>query len=240
VSLIKLPLRIAAQKALLGRTYSGPFVFDSVITPLETQVNETKGNSFIAVYTDDAHLNSVAFNVRDLIGFQPRVSLTFHLGIAKGLTTISANKAIELSQSDASLEMILDIQEAQILRVLQTDQNPWSNLFRALALRFSDVHIRRGASSRKGLRFAAREIVLPIEGHPDPLGTGNEYPWNTVIDVFKHDPDLDEVAAMLEDFCTTDQMKPAWRKDFTCTGFDQATARALGLVTHEGDEILWI
>lgn len=237
MSLIKLPLRLVSVRALRDLTYAGDAVFDSAIVPLETKVADAKGVPLIVVYTDDAHASPEGWASHDLAGFRPTVSLKFHAAVATEIKSSSGE--VVVARSDEGFEATLDIMEAQILRVLQKGQGPWSELWRSLVIRADERHVRRGASALNGLHFAAREIEVPIESHPDPLGEGLEWPWNAVIDAFAADAELDGLATILLDFCTAEVAAPQWQRDLGNLGADRATALALGFVTAAGEELVF-
>lgn len=235
MGLIKLPLRIATVRALSGATWAGDAVFDSAIVPLETKVADEKGVPLIVVYTDDARGDGPSANQRNPSGFLPDVSLTLHLAVA---TEISADDgSVILTRSDAAFEAALDILEAQVVNTLQKADGLWPELWRIMIRRVGERFVRRGASARKGVRFAARELSLPIESYQDPSGRGVEYPWGDVIETFGTDPDLAPLAETLRGFCEFEMVRPAWRSDLATTGLDRHTARALGFVTADGEEV---
>ncbi len=238
MNLIKLPLRIATVKALDGATYAGDKVFDSVIAPIDAKSQENRGVPLIVVYTDDAHgLSSTMNGSHDLTGIAPRVHLVLHLIMAKELSTSAGGQRVVIAASDSGLEASLDIMGAQVLRALQHGQSPWADLWRTLVRKIDDIHVRRGASARKGLRFAAREIVLPIETFADPLGTGLEWPWNDVVTVFGADEETSDLALILGDFCTDLTSRPDWAQDLAILGMGQKEALALSFVDQDGDII---
>lgn len=239
MSLIKLPLRVVTVKALTGLTYAGPAVFDSAIVPLEAKLADEQGVPLLVVYTDDSHAHAHNVNAHDMAGFHPRINLTVHAAVATQISTTASGQAVVIARADEGLEATLDIIEAQVLRVLQYGQGAWSNLWRTLALNVEDLHVRRGASARKGLRFAAREMVMSIKSHSDPLGEGLEYPWNDVIAAFQADQDLDGLAAVLSDFCTSQSTAPQWQKDLNVMGLDKASASALGFATADGEDVVF-
>lgn len=239
MSLAKLPLRLAAVQALRDRTWAGPAVFNSVIAPLATKVEDAAGLPFLVVYTDDSTASGVTLSARDHTAFRPTVDLVIHAAVATEFAGIAGGGQIRLAASDAALEAQLDILEAQILAVLQRAADPWCDLFRAFVQDRGEMRSRRGASARKGLRFAAREIVLPIGSVADPSGAGPEYPWSIATEVFAADPETADLAAVIADLSTGTATFADWRRSFAATGFDRATARALGFTTDAGEEIVF-
>lgn len=239
MSLAKLPLRLASVMALRDKTWVGASVFDSTIAPIDQKLANENGIPILIVYTDDTHATGSGANLADLTAFMPTVDLTFHVAVATAIETNAAGGVVTIAHSDAGFEAQLDIVEAQIVRVLQKDPGPWGDLFRAFAIRTGERRSRRGASARKGLRFAAREIIIPVEAVPDPIGTPDEYPWNIAVDLFRATPALDDFAKILGDFCDWQPSDPEWRRDLGNLGFDRDRAQALGFVSADGEEIVF-
>mgnify|MGYP000975258572 CR=1 FL=1 len=237
MSLAKLPLRIATVLALRGRTWVADRVFDSTITPIETKIDADKGLPFIVVYTDASHGSDEIG--RDLTAFRPDVDLVFHVAVATEFRGTESGTEVVLARSDPGFEAQLDVIEAQIARALQRDPGDWADLWRAFVLHHGELRSRRGASARKGSRFAAREIVLPVQLAADPEGTGDEYPWGTAIERFAAETDLADLAVVLRSFCDDGVALPDWAKLYRTLGFDAARARVLGFVTADGEEVVF-
>lgn len=240
MSLAKLPLRIAAVRALRGATFAADAVFDSAIAPLSDTISKGAGLPLIVVYSDDAVADPLArLASNDLSGFHPTVTLTFHAAIATAITVTDAGQTIELADSDAAYEALLDILEAQILAALQKGAGVWADLWRAFAISAGALHSRRGASARKGARFSAREIVLDVHAPANPLGIGPEYPWNLAVETMLADDETDDIGRLLDTVQTLAVGQPDWTNILTNTGLDKARAQALGFVTAAGEEVVF-
>lgn len=238
MSLAKLPIRIASVMALRDKTWASA-VFDSVITPLEQKVAEGGNVCLLVAYTDDAMSRSETLVRYDMTGQCPTVHLTFHAAIASGIRTTANGQTITTARSDSAFEAALDVLSAQIVRVLQHDAGPWAELWRSFVVRIGERHERRGGVARKGSRFAAREIVIPLEVVPDPLGAGAEWPWNKAVELFGADPELSDLGHVLGAFCGDLPAMPAWRADLATVGLPAAIGSAIGLVTEDGDEVVF-
>ena len=239
MSLAKLPLRVATVLALRGRTWAGQAVFDSSIVPLEAKVKDTDGHPLLVVYTDDSRSDASGPEQRDLTGLPAAVDLVIHAAVAVGFQGTEAGETISVARTDAGFEAQLDVIEAQVVRALQRGEDPWCELWRAFARARGGVRTRRGASARKGTRFAAREIILPVSVVADPLGTGPEYPWSLAIDQFAAYPDTSDIAAVLQGFVAADDA-PEWLRDYRTLGMDAATARSLAFAAADGEILTWI
>lgn len=236
MSLAKLPLRLLTVKALTGKTWAGDNVLDSAIAPIDKTVEDQKGILFIVVYTDDARSVPVA-NSRDLTAATPSVDLVMHIAVATELKTQAGGIDVVIGRSDANFEATLDITEASILAVLSRGTDAWCNLWRSLVTSVSTIRSQRGASAKRGLRYAARELLLTVETPPNPLGTGEDYPWTDIIAAFDVDDDLKPFAAFLGEFVTGAASLQAWQQDYRTFGLSQSVAKALALVTETGEEI---
>lgn len=236
MSLAKLPLRIATVLALRGRTWAGDAVFDSSIIPIDTRIETDGGHPLLVVYTDEAQ--SRARGEMDLTGLRPVVDLVIHAAVAVGFEGSESGASVSVARSDAGFEAQLDVIEAQVTRVLMRGEDPWSELWRAFARQRDGIRTRRGASARKGMRFAAREIVLPVEVVPDPLGTGAEYPWAMAVESFGANPDTSDLAAVLATFMAGSDV-PEWRRVYRTLGLDAATARSLAFAAADGEILTW-
>jgi lambda repressor-like predicted transcriptional regulator len=240
MSLAKLPLRVAAVMALRGATFAGDAVFDSAIAPLAESVVKQQGLPLIVVYSDDAVADPASrLTASDLVGFVPTVTLTFHAAIATTIEVTSSGQVVRLADSDAAFEALLDILEAQILAALQRRGGAWAELWRTFALRVGTLQSRRGASVRKGTRFAAREIVLDVESVADPSGHGGEYPWNTALAALAADEATEEIATLLGGIVDAEVGEPDWAAMLNNTGLAYTRAKALGFVTAAGEEIVF-
>lgn len=235
MGLAKLPLRIATVMALATDQRLPWRVFDSSISPIADTVTGASGSVILVVYTDGAHEPAGAR--RDFLTGRPVVELKIHAAVAAAMEVTAAGVVVTLAQSDAAFEAQLDLVEAAILRRLQRGSDPWCDLWRAFAQRHGDVHSRRGASSRRGLKFAARELIIEVETVPDPLGTGDEYPWNDAIALFEATDDVANVAPFLASFCTDQQSMPEWRLTYGALGMDAATARSFSFATSDGEDV---
>ncbi len=237
MSLAKLPLRIATVLALRDLTWAGASVFDSTIVPIDTKVADEKGMLFLVVYTESSH--GSGHPGHDMTGFCPNVDIVIHAAVATSFSGTAAGTSVEIARSDAGFEAQLDIVEAQIVRVLQRDTGPWADLWRAFARDHGEVRTRRGASARKGQRFAAREIIIPVDAVPDPVGVAGDYPWNIAVERFAAEPDLTDLSAILAGFCSDGVGLPEWRSFAGASGLDVATARAFGFATADGEDVVF-
>lgn len=168
MSLASLALRISVVQALMGRTLVGDRVFDSRIDPLDKAIEQEQA-PLIAVYTEDEEFIPHQGARLDL-GARS-LDLVIHLVVRTRVTMTPdgvPEDAYDIPETDAGLEILLDILRRQVFRVLQAGQGEFADVARMFIVKVDRVQIRRMASAETGLRFAAREIVIKCDTLSDP------------------------------------------------------------------------
>jgi len=196
MSLVALALRMATVKALTGRTYAEQRVFDSAIADLDVQVEDEKA-PFLVVYTDDEDITP---DGKDLAAGTRKLTLIIHAVVASAIKTKTGETSITIPPTDEGLEVILDLTRFDALRELQSFGGEWGNLWRNLVLKVSKITTRRGASAKKGVRFAAREIALELETIADSYpGLPRVGPWADIDTLFRADGELVHIADLIDE-----------------------------------------
>ena len=126
------------------------------------------------------------------------------------------------------------------MAALIRERNDWSRVWMKLVPRISRRLSRRGASVEKGIRFAARQIVLScdlIEAPTDGAPIHPSSAWADLLAVMGADPQLGPIADMLR---TEIEGQPIadWRRAANMLGIHLETADAIGLgpVLDLGDD----
>ncbi len=200
MSLSRLAVRIAAVRALRGATLAEGRVYDSAITPLDQTVREAP-EPFLIV-TTDTHERDITG--RDLAHGADSLELVIEAAIASRVVATAPDGAevvtVEIPNTDAGLEMTLDLIEGQIARAMMDARAGWGLVLSRLILSFSRRLSRRGASAEDGIRYAARQIVLtcnpvadPVPGLPVPEGGA----WAAFLAAAEADPGLAPVVPLL-------------------------------------------
>lgn len=117
------------------------------------------------------------------------------------------------------------------MAALTRERSDWSRVWMKLVPRVSRRLSRRGASVEKGVRFAARQIVLTcdlIEAHTDGAAIADGTAWADLLGVMASDADLAPIAAMLRSEIEGDPLAD-WRRAANMLGIHIETADALGL-----------
>jgi len=156
-----LALRTCALRALQGNTLVGDAVSDSTITPIDEAL-KASSSPFIVVSTEDMEKSVQGRSVGSGAG---KIDLVLEIGVAHFLKVPATNDAEEsiqvvIPQTDAGVEISLDLIERQALRALEIGGGAWGDLFRDLCPEYGRLVSRRGAGADKGVKFAARQIVI--------------------------------------------------------------------------------
>lgn len=154
-------------------TFAGANVFDSRIYPAEMDVNLLEV-PFVSIYTDtqkyadnkDREMAALVTNVVQ------QVDLCLNLAIAANVTTTD-DKGEEFTgpaivETDAELEALLDIMEAQVHWTLSNPSKHWSQIFGALCQDIPTFESSRESDGSKNNRLALRELKMSCIICADP------------------------------------------------------------------------
>lgn len=232
MSIAALALRTAAVMTLRGATFAERRVYDSAIDPLDARIAEERV-PLIVVTTDDS---DAAPQGRDLLSADRSVDLIIETAVAS-LVRSKPGDAVEytIPQTDDGLEWTLDLMGRQIMRVITAGDGVWPDLLRDLAGGFSKMLVRRGAGSEKGVKFAARQMILtasaalePPPGEVPPAGSL----YNRFLAAMASDPDLAAQANLVRAEIIGVPLPP-WRQAAALLGIGPGVARAIQLTPEE-------
>lgn len=226
MSLSRLALRIATIQALRGRTFAGNMVRDSEIGPIDESVDGADV-PFIVVYTDESDVDTDAPNEEtSLFGLCTNVNLTIEMAV-----TSRMKAGWGIPQTDAGFEMTIDAIERQIRTALSDPDNVWAEFWRRLVREKKTDKSSRGASDRKGVRFAGRQIILTVDVTPEPNPGGPlSGLWLDFLNLLDSDVELKtqkDLFVSLATGGTTDWSE--FKRLRAAYGLSQATAGALRL-----------
>lgn len=199
MALTSLFVRLATVYALRGGTLVGDRVLDSAIVPIDQRAKAEREPALV-VYSDDFAVDQI--EGRDLLTGERSLQITIEAVVAdqaerevEGVTEV----VVTIPETDEGLELQLNLIERQILRRLQADANPWSEIWRALVLKVRKFESRRGAGQGDGVRFAARQLVLTLVPLAEPgFGAAPQGAWRLCLDQIAAEPDLAGLAELLE------------------------------------------
>jgi hypothetical protein len=230
MSLTRLAMRIAAARALHGRTLAGPRVFDSAVDPIDQTIAE-KRQPLLVLTTDEHELEVTG---RDLGSGNHRCELVIELAIASRVEVPTPDGeggqiTIAIPHTDEGMELTLDIMEHQVVRALNRDDNPWSRVWMMLVPRITRSLSRRGASAENGVRFAARQLILSCDLVDTPASGGavsQTGAWGQLLALADADPALAGIASILRAEIEG-ELLDEWRR----------AAEALGIPLEVADQI---
>lgn len=231
MSLSRTAARMSAVRALRGATLANSLVFDSAIDPIDAALREHRA-PIIIVMTDDDEIEPTG---QDIQHGEQGCDLVIEIAVA-GRATAEADDGeggsitLEIPQTDAGMDLTLDILEFQVTQVLKSAVSPWARAFRAIAARATKRLSRRGVSA-DGTKFAARQIVLTLDLIDTPTG-GAEIiagsAWDVVLSVMDGDTETAGVAdllrAMIEGAPLAD-----WRRAAGALGVSKEAIFGIGL-----------
>lgn len=227
MSLARLAMRIAAARALRDATLAEERVHDSAIAPIDQTIAEER-QPILIVTTDDHEMDVTG---RDLFHGNVSCDLVIEAAIAARVEVAGEESVITIPHTDEGMELALDLMEHQVMAALTRERNDWSRVWMKLVPRISRRLSRRGASVEKGVRFAARQIVLTcdlIEAPADGAAVAAGTAWADLLSVLEEDADLAPIARMLRSEIEGAPLAD-WRRAANIMGIHLKTADAIGL-----------
>jgi len=227
MSLARLAMRIAAARALLGATLAEARVYDSAIAPIDQTIAEER-QPILIVTTDDHELEVTG---RDLFHGNVSCDLVIEAAIAARVEVAGEESVITIPHTDEGMELALDLMEHQVMAALTRERSDWSRVWMMLVPRISRRLSRRGASVEKGVRFAARQIVLTcdlIEAPTDGAAIRQGTAWADLLGVMEGDTDLAPIAQMLRSEIEGSPLAD-WRRAANMQGIHLESGDAIGL-----------
>lgn len=220
-------LRIATTQALTGQTIAESRVRDSSIVDLENAIAQTP-NTIILVYTDDSEF---APDGREVWGGHGTVSLVLIVAVAGINKLQDGTSEFTFPATDRATELSLDIAERQIQAALMAPDSVWAQRWRGIVSSVNKWTSKRGASTKEGVRFAARQITIECETMHDPIpGAAVEGEWATFLEVLEAQTDTDlsglaePLRALMERPDTID-----WKRSMMEQGLDRQAIAGIGL-----------
>ncbi|BAQ50423.1 hypothetical protein [Methylobacterium aquaticum] len=233
MSLTGLAIRTCLKRALLGVTLAEGRVCDSNVTPLDMLAKDDP-LPVLVVYVDDDVRQGTDGRWRDRTR---QLDLVIEMVLAGGVVIHEGAATVTVPHSDAGMEATLDIMAWQVRQALKDPTSPWAELYRTFRGEVRMVTTRRGASTEKGVRFAARQIIITVDPLLEPE-RGRDVvpsPFDALVAQMRGDRELtlygDLLAALL-----TGSILPAWQVMQAALGQTRAAMDAVGLGALPGGE----
>ena len=235
-SLVSMALRMTAMRALEGRTFAGHRVHDSAIAPIDDLISQEK-EAFVVVSSED---ESYDVTNRDVTNSNGTIDLVFEVCIAQAVSAKPIENQenpdppeIVIPGTDAGLELTLTLTCRQIMRALFEQQNnPWCDLFRMFCVGVQKVSNRRGVGNKDGTRFAARQIILTVDGLFEP-SFGHEPaaddPWGKLLAQMALDAELSTISPLIRSAITGDPPIADWDRGRSDQGLTDEAAAGIGI-----------
>lgn len=176
--LSRIALRVAVQEALRGATLAGENVLDSQFAALDLDADESlrtdQDRPFISVYTDNGR-NGPGNGFLSLFGDDPTVELVIEAGISAAMFEQNAETGqteivgVGLPDTDANMEMALDLMMRQAADALVAPGGVWADLARELLGNVTSVERARIGQKQNGVRVAAQEMRISAGLLADPV-----------------------------------------------------------------------
>lgn len=226
MGLLPFAIRLTLWRALYGATYAGPNVFDSAISAIEmVGDDDVEKRPVLTVTTDE---ETATLNGLNWLTCEREIDVVLEMAI---WTALKDKRGFEIPHTDEGCEQALNYLGRQVMRIMQVDgASPWGDLFRTFAGSIVKVEEKRGASTEKGQRIAARQIVITVKpsiGEP-PFGVPPAHEWARLIAAMEGDGILADLAAGLAAEITGDAI-PDWARLQAATSHPRARMTALGI-----------
>lgn len=176
--LSRIALRIAVQQALQGATLAGDNVLDSQFTALDVGADGAlridQDRLFISVYTDGGRIGA-GNGFLSLFGDDLSVELVIEAGISAAMferdpeTGRSSIVGVGLPDTDANMELTLDLTMRQVADALVQPNSEWADLARGFMGNVSSVERARIGQKQNGTRVAAQELRISASLLADPV-----------------------------------------------------------------------
>lgn len=231
-----LAARIAAQRAILGRTIAGSRIYDSAISAIDELVEDNPMPVVILSIEEE----TTTVQMLDVLAGTRKAMLIVEIAIASAVSRTFeteegaqvTERTIEIPPTDGGLEMSLAILGREVMRALFDLSTDWSRVFCGVVHRIEKITMRRGADAvREGLKFAARQIAIEFEPYAEPpFGAALEAgtPLHAFVAQAKLDASLGGFAGALEATIVGDEL-PDWQVFYRQMIVNDAQAEAIGL-----------
>ncbi|MCR6672197.1 hypothetical protein [Devosia ginsengisoli] len=175
--LSRIALRVVVQEALRGATLAGANVLDSQFTALDLDADGAlrtdQDRPFVSVYTDDGR-GGAGNGFMSLFG-DGTVQLVIEAGISAAMlerdseTGATVIVGLGLPDTDANMELTLDLMMRQVADRLTDPGNAWADLARELLGEVTSIERSRIGQKQNGTRVAAQELRITGGLLADPV-----------------------------------------------------------------------
>lgn len=185
MSILRPVIRACAVAALRSQTWAEDRVYDSDMTPLGEAILGVQNAPYVVLYTDDDEVEMVPATAQIYDGLHRDLLLVIEIGVASAIAGEGEGEVIlEFAATSEGMEWAVDVIESQILAALiGNPKSPWGELFKRFVMQVRRVSSHRGGQAERGVRWAARKIVLHLRTLAD-IVPGYKPPANHPIYTF--------------------------------------------------------
>lgn len=254
VGMLRPIMRVIAAAALRDQTWAGARVYDTDNRPFAEAILEQqniKALPYITVFTENDTRRSIEI-ANSLYTPEGRtLQLSIETGVASvvrihenapGMPGASGASGasgpgqlvLKFEPSDQAMEIAVDIIEGQIIAALfGNPRSKWGDLFKQM-FRVMSTDSRRGASSTRGTKYAARRMTFTLQPNVYDLVPGVLVQEGHIIHTFLKEIDnspeagFDDAAVIIRTMLET-VAAPTWRQAQAYLGLDTAAIQTLAV-----------
>lgn len=240
MSLVSLAIRICLERTLSGRTYAENRVYDSQITPVDQTVQAGQ-KPLIIISTDDdtSEIERWGFLCPSSRKLEIVIDMVLATFVRAQVGSGDGQLEIIIPHTDAGMEASLSFMQHQVLRAISDGIDPWAELLKEFINTPQKMIGRRGAGAEKGIRFAARQLVITCDPIPEPdFGETipPDGPWGKLLALMDADLELNELAVLLRAEIEAGSDLPSWRRFQASRGWTDAQVRNAGFAPVDETE----
>lgn len=226
MSLVAFAVRTCLWRALLDKTYAEDRVHDSAVAALDALLSDD-ARPFIVVSTDD---DSGEVSGHAFTDAPRKLDVVIEIVVAS-VENVGPPDApdyqLVIPATDDGFETVVNFIGRQVMRVIQADDRPFAELFRALTPGDKRFTSKRGAETKP--RYAARQIVITCDTLCEPaFGEAPSEIWGDLVAAMEADTILAPLAPKLAAEIMGEAL-PNWRKLQAAMGWTRSGQFAVGL-----------
>lgn len=197
MSIVRLLIRISVVEAWRGRTTAQGNVFDSRIDTLDGLL---KGKAApVLIFSIEEGEDADAGQHDGLVGRDSRLTAMVQAAVASGREVRSGDGSVlvlEIGETDAAYEALLDILSWQWRVCLSDNDNPWAQIFRGLVVSVGTIKDQRAFDQETGTKHASRFWQFEVTTLPEPMpGDALAEPIEAGLSLMEEDAEYAPLAA---------------------------------------------
>lgn len=222
-------IRLCLMRMIAGRTYAQDRVYDSRLIPIEDDFKTGDANEKPIIIFSTEEFSGDMDGQSSLTRADRTLNIVFEIAFANGWT----NRAgLKYAATDAALEAGIDHLIRQLMRVIQVDENPWSNMFKNFVSGFLNYETLRGGDAKAQVKFASRFFILKARVAHEPDFGALSPVWQKFYELVLADPEFSIMAPGLKQEIEADAI-PSWLRTMATLGLQRETAEMIGIGPYQ-------